>query len=359
MNDTPLAHTDARLDSTRDPAIGNLEHAGDFEQEYRAATGAVAVADLSPRGRVEVTGADRVKLIQNLCTNDVAKLALGAGQEVFFLDARGRIVDFATLFALESVLWLDVEPGRAPPLIRHLDRYIIREDVKLADRAEPLAQYHVCGPNSPAHVAGHLGISTANEGLWVKVVTFTGKECQVRRRDRSLHPGFDLLCPAASAAEIWNTLAAPSSAGPAVPIGRAVLEVLRIEAGFPIYGRDFSDENFPQEIGRDAQAISFKKGCYIGQETVARIDSYGHVNKRLWGVRVAEPVALVGHEPVMVGGKRVGAISSFAYSPCLGSTIGLAMLRAGSIEPGTPVVIETTAGPKDATVSALPFASTP
>jgi folate-binding protein YgfZ len=167
-----------------------------------------------------------------------------------------------------------------------------------------------------------------------------------RTSERSL-PGYALV---AAAGDIEPLSAALSAAG-ARAVPAASLEILRIEAGFPVFGRDISEQNLPQEVNRDDRAISFTKGCYLGQETVARIDALGHVNRLLCGLRFAErTVPPIGLQLEQTG-QAVGRVTSAAWSPRLGAAIALGYLRRGAHEPGAK--LGSSAG--EATVEALPF----
>lgn len=325
---------------------------GGPEKEESAACSAVALSDLSDRGKIEIQGRDRLKLLHNLCTQDILKLPPGAGTEAFFLDAKGRIVDYALLFLLGDSVWIEVEPGRAAALIQHLDRYVIREDVQFADRTEELDQLHVLGPNADAVFADLIVPAPGPqiEGPAAEVALIADVACQVRRRRRSIFPGYDVLAPAERSWEIWTAIEAAGANHGAAWIGARAIEALRIDAGLPAYGREITHDNLAQEIGRDHEAISFTKGCYIGQETVARLDAMGHVNKLLRGIQ------LRGEGPPPIGstvtsdGKEVGKLTSAARSSRLGA-IGLSVLRI-ACKPGSRVRVGET---HEGTVVELPF----
>lgn len=338
-----------------DPASGAVLRFADRDGEIQIARTKVAIADLSQQGRVEVAGDDRVKFLNNLSTNDITKISMGGGAEAFFLDARGRILDYGTLFALPDALWIDTAPGRAQPLIKHLDRYLIREKVLLTDRTPQTAELHLAGPEARALIRQ----VTPEDGpelqeLQHRAVTIAGHPCQVRCHARSKYVGFDILLPLEALDAVTAELFHRGAEVGIRPIGSEAMDFLRIEAGIPVYGRDISDANFPQEVGRDVQAISFNKGCYIGQETVARIDSYGHVNRLLRGLVFTTEVPVAVPTPVKLGDKEVGTLTSVARAP-VGDQLGLAILRKGSDNPGNKVLIDSSAGPIEGTVVALPF----
>lgn len=330
-------------------------HFGDPAAEYSAASESVGLADLSHRGRLEITGKDRIRFVNNLCTNDVAKAADGTGCEAFFLDAKGRVIDYATLFILGDSLWLDLDPDRIGPFVKHLDRYIIREDVQLNDRSEETALLHVVGPRA-AEVLARVNI-VLGAHFQHSAAVIGGVPCHAFRRDRSIHLGCDIVVPAAEVGIVWQVLWDAGQIAGVRAVGMEALEVLRVEAGIPAMGKEVTEAHFPQEFARDSIAISFNKGCYIGQETVARIDAYGHVNRLLRGLTWSGPAeSLIGNK-VFLDDKEMGVLTSAVASPHFGRAIGLAVLRAGGNEPGKQVVVGTSSEKIAATVVSLPFES--
>jgi len=306
---------------------------------YDALTRSVGVADLSDRTQVELTGADRANFLHNLCTNEIRKLPAGSGCEAFLLNAQGHILAHVYVFAGQDAHVLDSVPGQGAKIIAHLDRYLIREDVQLFDRSGTWGELLVSGPDSPA-LLSRLGISDLPEARLAHVdAMLAGSRVNIRRVDLTSPVAYFLACESAAVPSLLQAL---QSAG-ARPCGPEAVEMARIEAGQPFYGRDIHDRSLPQEVGRDAQAISFVKGCYIGQETVARIDALGHVNKTLVGVKFeADQLPAAGTE-LTRDGQPVGQVTSAAYSPRLSVPLALAYLRRGSNTPG--VRLESPVGP--------------
>jgi folate-binding protein YgfZ len=286
-------------------------------QEYAAAREGAALFDLSHHGKVELTGADAGTFLHNLCTNDVRNLAAGAGCEVFFTTAKAKVVAHGHLFHEGDSFWLDLATGTAEKVIRHLDHFLISEQVELTDRTRELAQVHLAGPRAQA---------------LLKQAKAPGK---VRRNDRLGLPGYDLLCAPGEAAGLWQALTAAG----ATPAGLQAFEPLRIEAGTPRYGVDMDDNTFAPEAGRTSQAISYTKGCYLGQEPIVMARDRGQINRTLVGLALPEgPVP--PRSAVFRDGKEVGHVTSSAFSPRSGAGVALAYLRRGNQEVGTGVEVD-------------------
>ncbi len=331
-------------------------HFGDPLAEYRYAVEHAALFDLSHEGKVEVAGKDAAAFLHNLCTNDVRNLAVGAGCEAFLTTGQAKIVAYVLIERGRTpdgrdVYWLDTAPGTAGRVVQHLDHYLISEQVELADRTGDFAEFHLAGPEAAAVLGRALGgPPPVLADLQHQTVTFGTAESRICRHDRLGLPGFDLWCSSAAAAAVWQALCQ----GGARPAGLRAYDILRVEAGTPVFGIDIDETNLPQEVGRTEQTISFTKGCYIGQETVARIRTYGHVNRSLVGLKLA------GDRPVSSGARlfrdqEVGQVTSSVLSPAVGAAIALGYVRRGNQEPGTALEAEAAGQRLAAEVVPLPF----
>jgi folate-binding protein YgfZ len=313
--------------------------------------------DLSHHGKVELSGPEAASFLHNLCSNDVLRLAVGGGCEAFLLTAKARVVAHLLVYRIPvpeggEALWLDTGPGGAEKVTQHLNRYLISEQVEIADRTADLAQFHVAGPDARGVLEAWLGQPLPDlKPLQHERRTVGMVPCQVRRHDPLGLPGYDVLCPAADAAGVGQALQAAG----ARQAGREVYEVLRVEAGTPAYGVDIDETHLAMETHRTAQAISFSKGCYLGQEPVVRSRDLGHVNRSFLGLRLSGDEPVVRGAKVFRDGKEVGQVTSSVYSPRVSAAIALAYLRRGSQEPGTAVEVETESGRRAATVASLPF----
>lgn len=269
---------------------------------------------------IEVTGEDRARFLHNYSTNDINGLSPGSGCEAFFTSVQGKTLLHAFVFCHDDRFVIDASADQADQLLPHLQKYAMLDDVELTDRSAESKQWLLVGANAPA-VLSQLGLSHPEEMLSHDSVG----DLMVRRVPLASVPSFLLQTKGHS------DLAERLSQTEAELIEQEVVEALRIEARFPKFGQDVTEDNLPQEVSRDAVAISFTKGCYLGQETVARIDAVGHVNKYLVAFESSESLQ-VGDELFAAGGgeKVVGHLTS--VSEVNGKNTALGYLRRAAIE---------------------------
>lgn len=309
--------------------------------EYEALNAGAGMVDLSGRTQVELRGDDRATLLHNLCTNDVRRLAAGQGCEALLLDLRGHVQFHVFVFAGHESLVLDTVAAQGSRLVAHLDRYVIRERVELHDRGEAWGEWLVAGRRAEELVANLADAALPRERCQHRALNVGGVEADWRRVDITPSGGWLVSAPRARLATLAPRLAAAGVAR----CGEAAFQAARIAAGAPLWGLDISDKNLPQELARDAQLISFVKGCYLGQETVARIDALGHVNRLLVGLRFAGASVPAAGTELSSGGQSVGQVTSAAFSPGERVAVGLAYVRRGCDAPGTR--LESSSGPAD------------
>ena len=289
------------------------------------------VVDLSTRTQLEITGPDRAAFLHNLCTQEIRKLPPSAGAEAFLLDARGHVLAFVTIYCAAESLILETVPGYGPQLLAHLERYHIREKIELHDRSATWGECLVAGAGAADVLATLTGLAPPAELYAHREATMANCVVSLRNVDWTGEPGWLVSTAHEALVDVQVALTAPSCE----PCEDAMFDAARIAAGMPCYGLDITDKTLPQEVARDARAISFTKGCYIGQETVARLDALGHVNKTLTRVRfTGRDVPPAGSE-LTLDGKPVGTITSAAYWPPFDTAIALAYLRRGANTPGT------------------------
>lgn len=281
-------------------------------EDYNRLTTSVGLVEWSDRTLIEVTGKDRATFLHNFCTNDIKKLPVGSGCEAFLTSVQGKTLGHAFIAAEAERLLIATGPGQAAMLLAHFDKYLISEDVTFCDLSATLCKLMAVGP------AAREGLPSA-VAQWFAWGGFASLPAQCAFVARDLLP---------------LTLETLAAAG----LPRCSLEaweMLRIEQRFPKFGTDFGETNLPQELARDAHAISFTKGCYLGQETVARLDAMGHVNQVLAGVRFSPDATPSVGASLLAGEKIVGKLTSLAWSPKLAAPLGLAIVRRGAAAAGT------------------------
>lgn len=307
-----------------------------------APTAPAAWYDRSGRVRLEILGPDRAKFLHNLTTNDVKRLAEGAGHESFITSPQGKTLAYITVLATADALLLRTD---SPPesFLPHLGKYGVFDDVAIEDRSAETFEYHVAGPAADDAVAeAGFPIDGLTKPLAHRAIGRDGATIRVVREAPLGVPGWTLIGPTEAAATVAACLA--GAIGAAAPA--ADYAVRRIEAGMPASGVDVLPTHLPQEVGRDAEAINFVKGCYLGQETVARLDALGHVNKILRAGRVEGTVEVPPPGTALVGedGKPAGTITSAAFSPSQGAPVFLAYVRVAHAEAGSRLAIPALAG---------------
>jgi folate-binding protein YgfZ len=287
-----------------------------MSEGYDALRRGAAWLDLSARGRVIARGRDRVRLLHNLTSNDVRKLTPGQGCYAFLLSPQGRIQADLLLFHFEDTFLIDTEPELREKVPQHIRRYIIADQVELEDVTEKTGEVGLEGPAAAALLASLGAPVPGDDYAHLQWGEITAAAAAITGQ-----PGFRLFCPAADTAGLIRRL---ESAG-AKPASGEDARLVRIENGKPRYGDDIRDTSLPQET-EQMHAVSFNKGCYLGQEIVERIRARGHVNRKLMRIelRGAEPAA--PGAVVDVGGKPAEVTSS-VYSPEFGKAIALAYVR--------------------------------
>jgi folate-binding protein YgfZ len=313
---------------------------------YEALRSGRALVERSWVGRLEVLGADRQRFMNAYLTCDVKALAPGAGAYGFLTDKQGRIQADAVVLALEDRLRLEVPQGLAPVVAERLRKYVIADRVEVMP-AKELLPLTLAGPGAEELLAA-AGAPALPETLWshARAAVF-GTEVTLVRQGRLGVPAFTLWASSSLAPD----LAAALTARGAVPVSLDALEAVRVEAGIPRFGADFGPDNFPQETGIE-EAVSYTKGCYLGQEVVARIHYRGGVQRQLVGLDFGGDAAPARGAALHHDGREAGTVGSALVSPALGRRIGMAIVHKRAAEPGTALEVE---GGGSATVAALPF----
>jgi folate-binding protein YgfZ len=295
---------------------------------YQALHASAAWIDLSSRGKIRVTGEDRARLLHAMTTNQVQQLKPGEGCYAFFLNAQGRILSDANLFCFEDHLLLDTEPETRQKLFEHLDRYIIADDVTLEDQTAQMATTAVEGPDA-GRVLRDLGATLPETAhSWTQ---WGGRV--VARVDSTGAGGFFLILPAGEKAGLVAELGLPEAT---VEDARTV----RIEHGRPRYGEEITERYLIQETGQ-MQAVSFSKGCYLGQEIVERVRSRAQIHRTLRPLEIESQEVPAAGTKLKVGDADAAEIASAVFSPRLGKVVALAYVRTQFTESGMQLQLGT------------------
>lgn len=331
---SPIYDEDERVSAPRGAWTAGIDDFGDAACEAAAARDEAAIFDLTLRTHLTLTGRDRARFLHGFCTNDIKKLQPGEGCEAFVTNIKGRIVDHIFVFVDAEAIHIEATAGREDALFAHLDRYLITDDVQIARRSGELGTLFVAGPRAAARLSdvasldelapcGHLAADVR------------GTAVQFRRVDLFGEPGFALVAARPALADLWQALVASGI----FPAGRTVFEANRIAAGLPAYGVDLTEDNLAQEAMRTRRCISFTKGCYLGQEPIARLDALGHVNRQLAGLRLHSNLVPAPGAQVTADGKEAGVVTSSILEPSKGRAIALGMLRSSICRPAQKVVV--------------------
>ncbi len=364
-------------------------HYGDAVAEHLAVRGSAGIIDMTHRGKIRVSGKDSTRFLHNILSQDINKLTPGTGGHAVLLNTRGHMLAYMRLYSDDDSFLIDTEPGEAEKIIQILNRYLFREDAKIEDLTMQYGLLTVQGPRSRETISrisgieikdmdecGHINISINSINCKVARTTYTGEE------------GYNIYAPWDNLQYIWESIIVRNpfvrhpehgsvshrddiktmTSGEIIPFGHDAFNSLRIEAGIPLYSIDMDENTIPVEAGLD-DAISYTKGCYVGQETIARIKFKGHVNRTLTGFIISP-----GRESGSVSGNMIipkkgdiicaaiddarqeaGFITSACFSPTLNRVTALGYLKIQYAGRGNKVTINSEDGEVSAEVAKLPL----
>ena len=323
---------------------------GDPMAEHRAVMGATGLLDRSMVGKVVVTGRDRATFLQGMLSNDIKALQPGQGCPAAFLDAHGKVVSLLAVYVLEDRILLELPAGSTDKFLQTIDKFLISEKASFEASDDGYVVLSVQGPGAEKALADLSGAPLAAEPYSHQEVSIAGEPVRIVRRSHAASPGFDCWAAAAHGPALWKALREAGGA----PVGAEAAEVLRVEAGIPAFGADV-DENLILPETRLDQLVSYTKGCYIGQETVARVKYRGHVNRGLSGLVVEGKEVPTSGDVVLAEDKEVGRVTSAVHSIALGKPIALGYVRREHFEPGSAVAVRVRDQLVPARVVELPF----
>ena len=304
------------------------------DQQYNAAHNSAALIERSAQGTVALSGADRASFLHALLTNDIASLPKGRGVYAAYLTPQGRMISDMRVIETGSRLLLSVDRHVAAPLAERLDTLIFSEDVQVKD-ASDIAVIGVHGPSAARMIQHATGVSAAD--LTSQYDNLTVESLTIVRDDALGVPGYDVYVPGSDRDAVQAKLI---DAG-VVPVSDDVAEALRIEAGRPRFGVDMSTDTIPLEAGIEDRAISFTKGCYVGQEVIVRVMHRGHgrVARRLVSIVIAGADVPARGDKILLGDRAVGEITSATASPKVGSPLALGYVQREHAVAGTELTV--------------------
>lgn len=359
---------DARLAAYPDPAAPSdpakaadlVEAFGPLEIEYAALRKGCVLLDQPHRGTMHIAGDDRIEFLNRMLTQELKGLEPWHSRQSFWLSRKGRVDADIRVTALPDALRFDLDIHRAAHTAETLSSYLFAEDVTLTDASESL---HRLGLHGPTAIMLLAAVSTHTDGPATDsllpglacLVRIADHEVLVERRDSLGEIGIELTCESAAAPAVFNAIADAGTGESELaerarlrPAGWHACNIARIESGTPLYFLDFDEQNLPHETGVLRDRVSFTKGCYLGQEVVARMEARGQAKQRLVGLRIDRPGgpdaplpiagAEIFAEPEATSGesKAIGRVTSSTLSPMLGmASIGFAMVRQAHATAGT------------------------
>ncbi len=332
-------------------------HYGDVAAEHRAVRTAVGLADLSHRGKLRVTGDDRVKWLQSILSNDLLPLKPGQGLYSSLLTHKGKMLSYFRVYVTaEAVLVEDVgEIGETT--FQTLKKFLLYgTKAKMENLAETWGLLLVSGPKAGDLIRSAYNVAMGEAGVpSLLAADAAGRPAYFLRTEETGEVDIEIMTPADNLTAVWDHLLTAGTPFGLRPFGAAAREALRLEAGLPKAGPDLNEEIVPPEANLEGKAFSLSKGCYPGQEVVARMDTYGSVRRHLVGLILAESVLPPSGAKLFSGEREVGWVSSAVVSPQLGKAIAFGYPLRDFSKPDTALSVELGGRRIPATVHALPF----
>ncbi len=314
-------------------------------QEYWAIRNHSGMADVSNLGLLRVTGKDRLSFLNGLLTNEILKMNDGTGVRSALLNTKARVLADLYLYAREDDLLIDTGDVPGATVKEILDRFIITEDVQVKDITSEFVHLTLQGQQAAENAGAMFGTVFADmKPLQHKMLG----PSMIANRDRTSQSGYDMIIPNDEAEGVWQSFLLKG----VTPVGLDSLEILRLEAGYPRYGVDVDENIIILEAGYK-DAISFSKGCYLGQEVVARATHIGRVNKNLVQFRTNSDHVPGPKSKIKSSAKEAGYVTSAAFSPGLKAVVGLGYAQRDFAIEGTKLVVESDWGPLPTVITKL------
>lgn len=324
-------------------------------EEYSTAKKNAALMDRSYLGHLRVHGHDHTDLLHRITTNELRTMKPGEGQINIFTNEKGRIVDRVALLKFENEMRLITDAGHENKIADWIAKYTFIEDVKTEDISESCGILSVFGPQSSAFLRTLFNFESSDIAHYNFKETIWNKQpLKIVRTGELTIPGFHLIIKTDSLVELWELLLEQGQQFDLKPMGEDAFETLRIESGWPVYGKDFDEEINPHEA-QMLQYADFNKGCYIGQEVVARLDTYEKVQKYLMGIVLEGDTRANEKDPIFMKDEEVGYLTSVTHSFDLNQNIALGYVRSKFIEENVKVRVGSANSEIVGQVVKLPF----
>ncbi|MGH9496840.1 MAG: YgfZ/GcvT domain-containing protein [Candidatus Sulfotelmatobacter sp.] len=323
---------------------------GDPQAEFAALHTSAGVSDLGYRAKISLTGADRVRWLNGMVTNNIRDLAADHGVYAFLLNPQGKILGDLYAYDRGDSITVDTDASQIEKILATFDHYIIMDDVEVRNLSSEITALGVTGPKARDILAGAGFTIVELEPLQLQAISWQNLDCTIVRNDVPHNDpqfaGYEIWVAPENVRQLWDALVAAG----ATPIGSEALELHRIVCGMPRYGVDIRERDLPQETDQ-ARALNFNKGCYVGQEIVERIRSRGAVHRKFFGFVADAPIT--PGTKIIAAEKEMGEITSAAIveAPSGDKTVALGYIRREAAAPGREVTI----GAAKAIVASLPF----
>jgi aminomethyltransferase len=332
-------------------------HYGEWVGEYHAVRQAVGLSDLSHRGKIHVTGDDRLKWLQGLISNDILPLQPGEGRYSSFLTHKGKMLGYFRIYTLADSLWIEDVGEVGDATFQALRKFLLYGiKAKMENCAESWGLLLVSGPKACATVSAAFGVEMSDlKPVSAITAKIGGHTSYVLRTEETGEDDLEILLPTHSLSTAWDRLVEAGATYGIKAVGGHAREVLRVEAGLPKAGPDLNEEIVPPEANLEGKAFSLNKGCYPGQEVVARMDTYGSVRRKLVGLTVKGSVIPKKGAKLLSEDREVGWISSAVRSPSAGDVIAFGFPLRDFSNPGTALTVDIDGQRHEAAVTGLPF----
>ncbi|HKN87004.1 MAG TPA: aminomethyltransferase family protein [Nitrospiraceae bacterium] len=359
MKQLRLREQHAKLGATFQEVAGweVPRHYGDPVAEHTAVRNGVGLADLSHRGKLRVTGDDRVKWLQSIISNDLLPLRPGHGVYSGFLTHKGKMLSYFRVYALPDALTVEDVGEIGEVTFQAFRKFLLYgTKAKMENGAESWGLLLVSGPQTPRLIREAFGCDVSGlSSLAFLTQEIGGHQALFIRTEETGETDVEILIPADGLLPAWERLWSVGEPMGLKPVGTDAREMLRLEAGLPRAGAELTEEIVPPEANLEGKAFSLSKGCYPGQEVVARMDTYGSLRRRMVGLVLLDPVIPKMGAKLFSGEREVGWISSAAHSPSFGCSIALGFPLRDFTNPGTTLTVDIDGQRYDATVRPLPL----